>query len=69
MAAIPAKVYASRYLFADTDEGLVEMFNRLLAPPGRQEQLIAAGYVRGRGWVDTRGLGQPDRVTSVRGSI
>jgi hypothetical protein len=61
------QVYASRYLFADTAEGLTEMYNRVLAPPGQREQLIAAGYGRGRGWIDTRGLGDPDRVTPIRG--
>jgi hypothetical protein len=61
------RVYAHRYLFADTGEGLSQMYNRLLAPPGQHEQLIAAQHFQGRGWIDTRGLGQPDRVIPVRG--
>jgi hypothetical protein len=63
------RVYASRYLFAGTSEGLAEMYNRLIAPPGQPEQLIAAGYFRGKGWIDTRGLGEPDRVIPIRGDI
>lgn len=60
------RVYANRYLFADTGEGLAQMYNRLLAPPGQHEQLIAAGHFHGMGWIDTRGLGEPDRVIPVR---
>jgi hypothetical protein len=47
------RVYASRYLFADTGEGLVETYDRRLAPPGQREQLIAAGHSRGEGWLST----------------
>jgi hypothetical protein len=61
------RVYAHRYLFADTREGLSQMYNRLLAPPGQHEQLIAARHFHGRGWIDTRGLGEPDRIIPVRG--
>lgn len=60
-------VYACRYLFSDTGEGLVQMYNHELAPPGQRDQLIAAGHTKGRGWIDTRGLGQPDRISYVRG--
>ena len=62
------RVYASRYLFADTGEGLSQMYNRVLAPPRQHEQLIAARHFRGRGWIDTRGLGEPERVIHIRGS-
>ncbi|WP_440069548.1 hypothetical protein [Streptosporangium sp. OZ121] len=62
------QVYASRYLFPDTREGLSQMYNRELAPPGQQDRLLAAGHFTGRGWIDTRGLGEPDRVTHVRGA-
>lgn len=61
------RVYASRYLFADTGEGLSQMYNRPLAPPGQHELLIAAGHFQGLGWIDTRGLGEPDRIIPVRG--
>jgi hypothetical protein len=61
------QVYACRYLFADTGEGLSQMYNRLLAPPGQREQLIAAGHVQGLGWIDTRGLSEPGRVMPIRG--
>jgi hypothetical protein len=61
------RVYASRYLFADTGEGLSEMYNRPLAPPGQHQKLISAGQFHGRGWIDTRGLGEPDRVIPIRG--
>jgi hypothetical protein len=62
-------VYAHRYLFADTGEGLVQMYNRQLAPAGQYEELIAARHFHGNGWIDTRGLGEPDRITPVRGNI
>ena len=61
------RVYASRHLFADTGEGLSQMYNRPLAPPGQHEQLIAAGHFQGLGWIDTRGLGEPDRIIPLRG--
>jgi hypothetical protein len=61
------QVYAHLYLFADTREGLAQMYDRTLAPPGQREALIAAGYVRGRGWINTSGLGEPDRVIPIRG--
>jgi hypothetical protein len=61
------QVYASRYAFADTGEGLVEMYNHVLAPTGQRDKLIAAGFSRGMGWIDTRGLGAPDRVIPIRG--
>lgn len=61
------QVFASRYLFTDTLEGLSQMYNHLLAPPGQREELIAGGYSFGKGWIDTRGLGEPDRVIRIRG--
>ncbi|MGW4412949.1 hypothetical protein ACWEJ6_53930 [Nonomuraea sp. NPDC004702] len=61
------QIYASRYLFSDTGEGLCQMYNDTLAPPGERVRLVAAGLTRGRGWIDTRGLGQPDRIITVRG--
>ncbi|MEU6273890.1 hypothetical protein ABZ871_16015 [Streptomyces populi] len=61
------RVYASRYLFADTGEGLVQSYDRTLAPPGQAEALTEAGHVYGRGWIRTSGLGRPDRVVGVRG--
>jgi len=62
------QVYASRHLFADTGEGLSQMYRDDLAPPGQGEQLIAAGHVRGQGWIQTDGLGTPDRVAPVSGN-
>jgi hypothetical protein len=60
-------LFASRYLFADTQEGLSQMYNHALAPPGQREELIAGGHSTGEGWIDTRGLGEPDRIIRVRG--
>ncbi|WP_248962021.1 hypothetical protein [Sphaerisporangium perillae] len=60
------RVYASRYLFSDTGEGLCQMYNDTLAPPGQRDRLVAAGHTNGRGWIDTQGLGQPDRIITVR---
>ncbi|MEV4189396.1 hypothetical protein AB0J28_48980 [Streptosporangium canum] len=62
------QVYASRYLFSRTGEGLTHRYNRDLAPPGQQDRLVEAGYVDGRGWLDTRGLGEPDRIIHIRGT-
>lgn len=61
------QVFASRYLFADTLEGLSQMYNEKLAPPGQREELIARGHSTGKGWIDTRGLGEPDRIIRIRG--
>ncbi|MFD9100294.1 hypothetical protein ACFVZN_04395 [Streptomyces virginiae] len=61
------QVYATRYLFADTEEGLVQSYNQTLAPSGQAMGLIGAGHVRGRGWIQTSGLGRPDRIVSIRG--
>ena len=60
------KVYARRWLFADTGEGLVQTYSRPDAPLGQTAKLIAAGHVYGRGWIQTSGLGNPDRTIPVR---
>jgi len=60
------QVYAVLYLFADTGEGLCQSYDRRLAPQGQEEDLIAAGHVRGRNWIQTSGLGRPDRVIGIR---
>lgn len=62
------QVYASRYLFSATGEALAQSYNRELAPPGRSDRLMAAGHVSSRGWINTLGLGEPDRVVRVRGT-
>jgi hypothetical protein len=61
------RIYAVRYLFRDTGEGLSQMYNLELAPSGFRDRLMAAGFTVGRGWIDTRGLGEPDRVIPIRG--
>lgn len=61
------RVYASCYIFEDSGERLVQMYRMDWAPAGQEAQLIAQGFVRGKGWVQTRGLGVPDRVSLVRG--
>ncbi|GAA0350419.1 hypothetical protein NE235_26595 [Actinoallomurus spadix] len=60
------RVYAERYLFADSGEGLCQRYNDLLAPHGQKASLTAAGHVTPNGWVQTSGLGRPDRVVSIR---
>jgi hypothetical protein len=62
-------VYAARYVFADTAEGLCQSYDKALAPQGQPEALIASGHVRGRGWIQTAGLGAPDRFLHVRGDL
>lgn len=61
------RVYAHCYLFEHSGERLAQMFRGDWAPPGRAESLAAEGHVRGRGWVQTSGLGAPDRVVPVPG--
>ncbi|MGW7538408.1 hypothetical protein [Amycolatopsis sp. NPDC054798] len=60
------KVYAHADLFADTSDLLGSMYNRKLCPRGQLERLAATGHLRGRGWVDPRGLGKPDAVVRIR---
>ncbi|MFD3926796.1 hypothetical protein [Streptomyces sp. NPDC058614] len=60
------RVYAGRYLFADSGQGLSQSYNRLLAPDGQAESLSADGHVTGKGWVRTSGLGRPDRIVPIR---
>ena len=61
------RVYADCYLFEDSGERLSQMYRSDWAPPGQEDRLIAQGFVHGKGWIQTRGLGEPDRVTLVRG--
>lgn len=63
------RAYAGRYAFADTDETLVQLYTRELAPPGQAEELIAAGHVHGRGWIQTTGLPTPSCYVHVRGDL
>lgn len=43
----------------------MQMYRSDWAPPRQEEHLIAGGFVHGKGWIQTRGLGEPDRVTVV----
>jgi hypothetical protein len=63
------EAYAARYVFADTDETLAQAWDDRLAPPGRKRDLIKAGYVRGRGWVQVEGLPAPEVYVHVRGDL
>ncbi|WP_405057631.1 hypothetical protein OG474_33555 [Kribbella sp. NBC_01505] len=56
------RVYASCYLFEDTGERLSDMYRGDWAPRRQEAELRAKGFVRGRGWIQTEGLGDPDRV-------
>jgi len=62
------KVYATCYLFEDSGERLSQMYRSDWAPRGQETRLVAEGFVHGRGWIQTRGLGDPQRVVRVRGS-
>lgn len=57
-----------RYAYADTGTVLVQGCEASLAPSGQSKRLSAAGWDRGDGWVNTSGLGRPDRVVHVRGT-
>jgi hypothetical protein len=61
--------YAARYVFADTDETLSQAWDERLAPPGKKRDLIAAGHVHGRGWVQVEGLPPPEVYVHVRGDL
>jgi hypothetical protein len=60
------RVYATRYVLADTGEPLSQSYNRDLAPRGQADQLIRDGHVFGKGWIQVSGLGPPDRVSQIR---
>lgn len=62
------RVYAECYLFADSGERLAQMYRSDCAPLGQEDRLVAEGSVHGKGWIQTRGLGEPDRVVRVRGT-
>ncbi|MEV0351609.1 hypothetical protein AB0H88_38055 [Nonomuraea sp. NPDC050680] len=61
------QVYAYEYVFADTAEGFSQMFNKELAPWGLRWRLARRGYVSPKGWVEVRGIGEPDRAIHIRG--
>ncbi|WP_432181924.1 hypothetical protein [Streptomyces sp. NBC_00063] len=63
------QIYAELYLFADTREGMAQRYNSTLAPPGQEQELIAAGHVVGLNWIQTSGLGRPDRIVPLRGTV
>lgn len=61
--------YAARYAFADTSETLSQTYSKGRAPEGQYEAVIAAGHVRGRGWLQTAGLPDPDLYIHIRGDL
>ncbi|TQS25294.1 hypothetical protein [Microbispora sp. KK1-11] len=61
--------YAARYVLADTDETISQCYNDHLAPPGQAEELIAAGHVHGKNWIQTVGLPVPDLYLHIRGNL
>ena len=61
--------YAARYAFADSSETLSQAYIRELAPKGQYEQVVAAGHVHGKGWLQTAGLPTPDLYLHVRGDM
>jgi hypothetical protein len=61
--------YAARFAFADSSETLSQAYARQLAPEGQYEQVIAAGHVHGKGWLQTAGLSTPDLYLHVRGDM
>ncbi len=63
------RVYATCYLFADTGERLAQSYESDLAPQGQEARLVEAGFVHGKGWIQTRGLGEPDRVVNLWGEL
>ncbi|WP_143687142.1 hypothetical protein [Streptomyces sp. TLI_171] len=64
------QVYARLYEFADTGQGLVEMYNRNLAPHEVTESLLTYNHEANRSWVDVGELGRfvdPTRTVQVWG--
>ncbi|WP_234545301.1 hypothetical protein [Streptomyces shenzhenensis] len=61
------RMYAVRYEYADTGQGLSEGFESPLAPDALRKRLAADGVIRGRGRINRPGLGQPDVIAHVRG--
>ncbi|MEU9474980.1 hypothetical protein [Streptomyces sp. NPDC048191] len=61
--------YAARFVHADEDRTISQMYQRDLAPPGQAEELIAAGHVHGRGWIQTAGLPTPTLYQHIRGDL
>jgi hypothetical protein len=59
-------VYAERYQFTD-GYPLAQHYSREFAPVGQSEELIAAGFVHGKGWIQTVGLGTPDHIEELPG--
>lgn len=54
--------------FTDYDRTISQLYRKDLVPPGQAEELIAAGHVHGRGWIQTVGLPRP-RCTSTSAAI
>ncbi|GLF95080.1 hypothetical protein [Streptomyces yaizuensis] len=63
------RAYAARFAFADDNETVSQLYHRQLAPPGQAEELIAAGHVRGKDWIQTVGLPAPTLYQHIRGDL
>lgn len=61
--------YAARYAFADSGETISQCYAEGMAPAGQAAELIAAGHVHGRGWIQTIGLPTPDLYLHIRGDL
>jgi len=61
--------YAARYAFADNGETLCQTYAKTKAPDGQVDELIAAGHVHGRGWIQTVGLPTPSLYLHIRGDL
>ncbi|MCD9874079.1 hypothetical protein [Streptomyces guryensis] len=59
--------YAARFAYADDNRTISQMYSKDLAPAGQAEELIAAGHVHGKGWIQTVGLPTPTLHQHVRG--
>ncbi|MFF9378107.1 hypothetical protein ACF1BB_26675 [Streptomyces griseoluteus] len=62
------RMYAVRYEYADTGQGLSEGLETPLAPDALRKRLAADGVMRGRGRINRAGLGQPDVIARIRGA-
>lgn len=58
--------YAKAWRFADDGRVLSQSYDQRAAPDGLEQHLIDEGHVHGKGWVQVAGIGQPDRVVTVR---
>jgi hypothetical protein len=67
--SVLAEALTPRYVLTDNDETLSQCYNDDLAPPVQAEELIAAGHVHGKNWIQTVGMPGPDLYLHICGDL